>query len=200
MTFRTVPMANGLKDALRPWLNDHHPGGPYPLSAKDGRPMARQALTKAFRAAVKNSPWQMVQGYHVLRHSFASNCALKGVDQRIIDAWMGHQTEANVRGESGASRERGADCTRHPGGATVPKFVPPTAPEVVPGGEVSGHRRTLAGALPEAAPATRAKAQGSRDRGKGKVNPAAKGGATVEEAVERPKVFGGASGPPPIRR
>jgi integrase len=97
MTFRTVPMAHGLKEALRAWLDDYHPGGPYTLSVKDGRPMTRQALTKAFRAAVKESPWQMVQGYHVLRHSFASNCALKGVDQRITDAWMGHQTEAMRR-------------------------------------------------------------------------------------------------------
>ena len=54
-------------------------------------------LTKAFRSAVKDSPWQVVQSYHVLRHSFASNCALKGVDQRITDAWMGHQTEAMRR-------------------------------------------------------------------------------------------------------
>jgi site-specific recombinase XerD len=28
-----------------------------------------------------------------LRHSFASNLAAKGVDQRMIDEWMGHQTE-----------------------------------------------------------------------------------------------------------
>jgi integrase len=97
MTFRTVPMANGLREALRLWLHEHHPGGPYTLPAKDGRPMAQQALTKAFRAAVKDSPWQVVQGYHVLRHSFASNCAMKGVDQRITDAWMGHQTEAMRR-------------------------------------------------------------------------------------------------------
>jgi integrase len=54
-------------------------------------------LTKAFRAATKKSTWQGVQGYHVLRHSFASNCALKRVDQRIIDTWMGHQTEAMRR-------------------------------------------------------------------------------------------------------
>jgi integrase len=27
------------------------------------------------------------------RHSFASNLAAKGVDQRVIDGWMGHQTE-----------------------------------------------------------------------------------------------------------
>jgi integrase len=50
-------------------------------------------MTKAFRSAVKGSCWQVVQGYHMLRRSFASNCALKGVDQRVIDSWMGHQTE-----------------------------------------------------------------------------------------------------------
>src|SRR3712207_8603670 len=32
-------------------------------------------------------------GYHVLRHSFVSNCAAAGVDQRLIDAWVGHTTE-----------------------------------------------------------------------------------------------------------
>lgn len=32
-------------------------------------------------------------GFHSYRHSFASNLAAAGVDQRIIDAWMGHQTE-----------------------------------------------------------------------------------------------------------
>lgn len=32
-------------------------------------------------------------GFHTYRHSFASNLACRGVDQRIIDKWMGHQTE-----------------------------------------------------------------------------------------------------------
>ena len=31
-------------------------------------------------------------GWHALRHSFASICASRGVDQRLINAWMGHQT------------------------------------------------------------------------------------------------------------
>lgn len=31
--------------------------------------------------------------FHTFRHSFASNLAIKGVDQRLIDEWMGHQTE-----------------------------------------------------------------------------------------------------------
>jgi integrase len=33
-------------------------------------------------------------GYHTYRHSFISNLAARGVDQRIIDEWVGHQTEA----------------------------------------------------------------------------------------------------------
>jgi integrase len=32
-------------------------------------------------------------GWHVLRHSFISACASKGIDQRIVDAWVGHATE-----------------------------------------------------------------------------------------------------------
>ena len=33
-------------------------------------------------------------GFHTYRHSFASNLAAAGVDQRVIDEFMGHQTEA----------------------------------------------------------------------------------------------------------
>ena len=32
-----------------------------------------------------------------LRHSFISNCAARGVDQRLIDHWVGHTTEAMRR-------------------------------------------------------------------------------------------------------
>ncbi len=100
MTFHTVPVSAGLRQVLREWLQDDHPGGPYTICGHGGRPLTRQAMTKAFRSAVDGTSWQVVQGYHVLRHSFASNCALKGVDQRIIDSWIGHQTEAMRRRHS----------------------------------------------------------------------------------------------------
>ena len=35
----------------------------------------------------------MLRGWHVLRHSFVSNAAAAGIDQRLIDSWGGHQTE-----------------------------------------------------------------------------------------------------------
>jgi site-specific recombinase XerD len=36
-------------------------------------------------------------GRHILRHSFASNCAAKGIDQRLLDAWLGHTIEIRKR-------------------------------------------------------------------------------------------------------
>jgi integrase len=39
------------------------------------------------------SDWFKI-GFHTYRHSFASNLAAAGVDQRVVDEWMGHQTEA----------------------------------------------------------------------------------------------------------
>jgi integrase len=35
----------------------------------------------------------VVRGYHVFRHSFISLAASRGIDQRLIDEWVGHQTE-----------------------------------------------------------------------------------------------------------
>jgi integrase len=97
MTFRIVPMAAGLRDVLSVWVQGDHPGGPYTVCGGDGCALTRDMMASAFGIAVDCSPWQMTQGYHVLRHSFASNGALKGIDQRMIDAWMGHQTEAMRR-------------------------------------------------------------------------------------------------------
>ncbi len=45
------------------------------------------------KRALAGGRWSMVRGWHVLRHSFISNCAARGVDQRLIDAWVGHTTE-----------------------------------------------------------------------------------------------------------
>jgi integrase len=46
-----------------------------------------------FKRTLAGSCWQVVRGLHVLRHSFISACASKGVDQRLIDEWVGHQTD-----------------------------------------------------------------------------------------------------------
>jgi integrase len=59
---------------------------------------AAGALTKDeahdhLKRTLTGSKWDVVKGFHVLRHSFISACASKGVDQRLIDEWTGHSTE-----------------------------------------------------------------------------------------------------------
>jgi integrase len=56
------------------------------------------ALTKDevhdhFKRTLAESKWQVLRGTHTLRHTFISICASRGVDQRLIDEWVGHQTD-----------------------------------------------------------------------------------------------------------
>lgn len=102
ITFRRVDLIPPLQDVLRNWLSrpaaSHHLftrpwdarrlAAPGPAKALDPD-MAREHL----HAALRGTRWEALRGFHVFRHSFASNLASQGVDQRIIDAWMGHQTE-----------------------------------------------------------------------------------------------------------
>jgi integrase len=60
------------------------------------------ALTKNeahdhFKRALAGSKWAVVPGWHCFRHSFISLCASGGTDQRLIDEWVGHQTEEQRR-------------------------------------------------------------------------------------------------------
>jgi integrase len=45
-----------------------------------------------FCRTLEKTRWAKVR-LHALRHSFISNCAAAGVDQRIIDGWVGHTSE-----------------------------------------------------------------------------------------------------------
>ena len=45
------------------------------------------------RVLAASEKWKHLKGWHILRHSFISACANKGVDQRVIDEVVGHQSE-----------------------------------------------------------------------------------------------------------
>lgn len=92
LTFRCVPMSPFLRDVMHDWLK-RHPGGQLTICSQPNHPLTAQLAAHHFRWAVDDSKWEVLKGWHVLRHSFASNCAAKCVDQRLIDEWMGHQTE-----------------------------------------------------------------------------------------------------------
>ncbi|MBV8129930.1 MAG: tyrosine-type recombinase/integrase [Planctomycetaceae bacterium] len=57
-------------------------------------PLTESQATDHFnRTLAEHDKWCHIPGFHAFRHSFASILASKGVDQRIIDRYMGHQTE-----------------------------------------------------------------------------------------------------------
>lgn len=84
-TTRKVPIPDPLKPILSEWIC-RHPGGKltFPFTVDQSNHYLRASLSGA---------WAIVRGWHIFRHSFISNCAAAGVDQRMIDAWSGHQTD-----------------------------------------------------------------------------------------------------------
>jgi integrase len=71
------------------------------VTERTGRP-GPEPLTKDeshdhFKRTLARSKWAVLRGWHICRHSFASNCAAGGVDQRLLDAWLGHTTEIRKR-------------------------------------------------------------------------------------------------------
>ena len=59
--------------------------------------LSRKEAHDHFKRPLTASKWQVLKGWHVLRHSFISACASKAIDQRLIDEWTGHSTEEQRR-------------------------------------------------------------------------------------------------------
>ncbi|MBI2478862.1 MAG: site-specific integrase, partial [Planctomycetia bacterium] len=99
---RRVPLSIELRQVMDQWFANH-PGGAFTFSQVDvvrskkhgkcPRPVTRDEAHDHFKRPLAGSKWGKVKGWHCFRHSFCSNCAMKGIDQRIIDAWVGHTTE-----------------------------------------------------------------------------------------------------------
>ena len=92
MTFRMVPIHNRLRDVMKAWFAQH-PGGDCTLS-NAGKQLTTDSGSYHFSKTLEKSRWDVVKGFHVLRHSFGSNLARSGkVGRDTIAAWMGHTTE-----------------------------------------------------------------------------------------------------------
>lgn len=103
ISFRRVQLHAQLKEIMTEWFKIH-PGGPYTICTPPNlqrskkksefpQPLTESQANDHFKRVLVNSKWKVVRGFHVLRHSFASICAQKGIHQSIIDSWLGHQTE-----------------------------------------------------------------------------------------------------------
>jgi len=103
-TTRRVPMSKKLKTILAEWKHNH-PGGLFtfchtamPRSRSRKKVAIPQSISRDqahdhFTRALKGSKWEVVRGWHCFRHSFISNLASHGVDQRLIDEFVGHTSE-----------------------------------------------------------------------------------------------------------
>lgn len=104
ITGRLVQILPQLEQVMKDWL-EKHPGGRWTIMAP---PNIKQSRTKSKhptplnenqahghlqRTLAKSKKWSKLKGFHVLRHSFISICADKGIPQAQIDVWVGHSTE-----------------------------------------------------------------------------------------------------------
>jgi len=100
---RTTPITPKLAAILRDWFAVR-PDSPFLFcqsqtvarsKTKRERPTAvtKDEAHDHFKRTVADSKWQVLRGYHVLRHSFISALASEGVDQRVIDEVVGHQSD-----------------------------------------------------------------------------------------------------------
>ena len=103
LTSRRVPLSPPLLEVLRDW-QAFHPGGqsvfcnqlevPHSKTKRtEIMPLTRNEAHHHFEKTLAESKWAVLRGWHVFRHSFVSNCATNGIDHRMIDEWVGHQTE-----------------------------------------------------------------------------------------------------------
>ena len=98
-SMRHVPMSSRLKKALTDWSKvkpvskstfcnvkgkcKHPPGSDVTIDQSNDH----------FRTTLASCRFKYLRGWHTFRHSFCSNCAAQGIDQRVIDEWVGHTTE-----------------------------------------------------------------------------------------------------------
>ncbi len=107
-TTRAVPISPALYNVLEEWLANH-PGIGSTFFLDECLPSSRKTRSEVEpltpdeaqhhlkRSMGNTEKWSPIRGWHVFRHSFCSNCAAAGIDQRIINSWVGHQTEEMVK-------------------------------------------------------------------------------------------------------
>lgn len=102
-TVRIVPLSAKLSEMMAEWFQAKRVSAyAFPSEFKcqrerksrpDEDSVSADEASHHLEQTLLNSKWEKIRGWHIFRHSFISNCAAKGIDQRMIDRWSGHQTE-----------------------------------------------------------------------------------------------------------
>jgi integrase len=101
-TSREIPLHPDLEKTLKAY-QAKRPKGQFVVCYADTlEPLPVERAHRHFQRTLRDSRWECILpsgrkkaiiAFHIFRHSFASNLAMHGVDARIIDQMMGHQTE-----------------------------------------------------------------------------------------------------------
>ena len=59
--------------------------------------LTKDEVADHLRRTPAASEWLVVRGYQIFRHSFTSAYASRGVDQRLIDEWVGRRSDEQRR-------------------------------------------------------------------------------------------------------
>jgi integrase len=94
ISFRQVQLHPLLATIMKDWFAVH-PGGRYTICVEPDKPLTVDEAHRHFHTPLTGK-WEHIKGFHTLRHSFASICAMKGITQAIINSWMGHLTDEMV--------------------------------------------------------------------------------------------------------
>jgi integrase len=97
---RRIDLHPELLEELMRWRR-RRPSGQFLVSEPGAEQLDPDTANRHFWQPLRGTSWCLQSrrnlfkvGFHTYRHSFASNLAARGVDQRIIDEFMGHQTQA----------------------------------------------------------------------------------------------------------
>jgi integrase len=99
-TKRQIDLHPELKQELLDWRKQRAKGQWVLCDRQSLTQLTPDRANGLFRRPMRGTTWCLDRakswfkiGFHTYRHSFASNLASLGIDQRMIDEFMGHMTE-----------------------------------------------------------------------------------------------------------